>query len=590
MVTRKEDAPPYRGTGTSGGPKPWPDANDEKSQIGRAGDANADVRLQAIRALTEFGTSKERRDLFVKALADKDAKVRHAALLGLFKFDGEPPDAVVTGPARDKDSYLRQAATLLLAEKASLDRLAKLTQDKDTATRLAGVLAVGFRLTLPPTHQPIPESLPLAPWRNADEAYVITFADGKEDLRKLGRVGTFNVAEHWKAGKHSAEQEKLFDLLLARLKDDDEKVRLQAVHFLSLLNDPRSEPEVVRVLKETDEKRLATAAVKPVPELWVAGPFPDGDEGFAAIHAPEQGVIDLSAPYTVGDGKLVWKEAKAPRLFDFGALVGAADASSYYAYCRLESGGREKAQLLVGSDDGIKVWLNGKLVWTNDVSRAALPYQDVVSVQLEPGSNDVLVRVRNHTGSSGVFIHYRARGQVAARLPEKLGLESLADRLKAGGKDIAPEFFTTDWTKAVKEGDAERGRKLFGALACAKCHGITLDAANTGGPSLAEAAKRFTVPYLVESVLLPGKQISPVFKATEVTTTKGQVLTGLAVADDAEKVELLLQDATRKVIPKKEIDSRRLLDSSPMPQGVVKTPAELRDLLAYLLSERPLPP
>ena len=30
--------------------------------------------------------------------------------------------------------------------------------------------------------------------------------------------------------------------------------------------------------------------------------------------------------------------------------------------------------------------------------------------------------------------------------------------------------------------------------------------------------------------------------------------------------------------------------TSPMPAGLVRTPAELRDLLAYLLSERPLPP
>jgi putative heme-binding domain-containing protein len=479
---------------------------------------------------------------------------------------------------------------MLLAEKASLDRLSKLCQDKDGATRLAGVLAVGFRLTVPPATKPLAEGLPLEPWRNAEEAYVIEFADGKEDLRKLGRVGTFTVAEHWKAAKHSPEQEKLFELLLARLKDDDEQVRLQAVHFLSLLNDSRSEPEVVKVLRETDERRLATAPVKMINQLWLVGPFQDDDKGFTKIHAPEQGVIDLTAQYPGGKVKLAWKEAKATRIYDFSELFGPCDGCSFFAYSKLESAGREKAQLLVGSDDGVKVWHNGKLVWTKDASRAALPFQDVVPLMLEPGSNDILVRVRNVTGSSGMYLHYRARGQVSVTMPEKIGLDGLAERLKAGNKELAPEFFTTDWSKAVKDGDAEKGRKLFGSLSCAKCHGITTDAANTGGPSLAEAGKRFTVPYLVESILLPNKQISPVFKATQITTTKGHVFSGLAVADDAQKIELILQDATRKVILKSDVDNRRMLDTSPMPQGVIKTPTELRDILAYLLSDKPLPP
>ena len=48
------------------------------------------------------------------------------------------------------------------------------------------------------------------------------------DLRKLGPVGSFTFAEYWKAIKPSAEQQQLFDLLMERLKDDDEAVKLQA--------------------------------------------------------------------------------------------------------------------------------------------------------------------------------------------------------------------------------------------------------------------------------------------------------------------------------------------------------------------------
>jgi hypothetical protein len=43
-------------------------------------------------------------------------------------------------------------------------------------------------------------------------------------------------------------------------------------------------------------------------------------------------------------------------------------------------------------------------------------------------------------------------------------------------------------------------------------------------------------------------------------------------------------------IPKSDIEERKLLDISPMPQGLVKSPQELQDLLAYLLSTKPAAP
>jgi len=80
------------------------------------------------------------------------------------------------------------------------------------------------------------------------------------------------------------------------------------------------------------------------------------------------------------------------------------------------------------------------------------------------------------------------------------------------------------------------------------------------------------------------------FRAQAITTSAGLTVTGLVVGETADAVELLLPDATRRTIPVKEIEERAATPLSPMPQGLVKTPAELRDLLAYLLSEQPLPP
>ena len=114
---------------------------------------------------------------------------------------------------------------------------------------------------------------------------------------------------------------------------------------------------------------------------------------------------------------------------------------------------------------------------------------------------------------------------------------------------------------------------------------LTADSAGGSGPSLAGAVKRFTVPYLVESVLLPSKTISPVFKSTTIETAGGKLLTGLIVGETGDKIEILLPDTKKVTVPKSEIESRKPSDVSAMPQGVVKTPDELRDILAYVLSE-----
>ena len=64
----------------------------------------------------------------------------------------------------------------------------------------------------------------------------------------------------------------------------------------------------------------------------------------------------------------------------------------------------------------------------------------------------------------------------------------------------------------------------------------------------------------------------------------GKVLTGLVlISETADKIDLLLPDATRRTLAVAEVEQRRVQKTSPMPAGLVKTPAELGDLLAYLL-------
>ena len=382
-----------------------------------------------------------------------------------------------------------------------------------------------------------------------------------------------------------------FDLLIDSLGDKNETVRLQAAYFLSLLNDPQAEPLIAKVRSESARERLSATPLVTIREAWVVGPFADGGAGLKTAHPPETGAIDLSAEYRSGERTVTWQKMRTKDVYDFHTLASPCDDASFYAYCRLQSGRRQPVMLVVGchADDGVRVWHNGHVVMTNEVGHTAKPAEIAAMVELEPGSNDLLVRTNNGVELCSMRMQFRSLDEVVATLPENLGIRGLAERLAAAGdgpETISPEFLEVDWTQAARQGDAEQGRKLFSAdgIGCAKCHAIQSDVSVAGAPSLVGAGRRFTMPHLVESILLPSKQVSPVFRGSLVQTESGAIHSGLVVEETADHIELLLPDAKRLKISKDEIEQRKLQDVSPMPSGTVKTPEELRDLLAFILS------
>lgn len=76
-----------------------------------------------------------------------------------------------------------------------------------------------------------------------------------------------------------------------------------------------------------------------------------------------------------------------------------------YGVVSLKSPRLQETTMLIGSDDGVKVWLNGELVHKALVDRGADDYQDAFPVTLKQGTNVLLVAVDNddHGKFSGFF-------------------------------------------------------------------------------------------------------------------------------------------------------------------------------------------
>ena len=76
-----------------------------------------------------------------------------------------------------------------------------------------------------------------------------------------------------------------------------------------------------------------------------------------------------------------------------------------YGSVVLDSPEEQRTTMLVGSDDAVKVWLNGEVVHQAFVARGAGGYQDFFPVTLKQGQNVLLVALDNHGhgGFSGFF-------------------------------------------------------------------------------------------------------------------------------------------------------------------------------------------
>jgi CubicO group peptidase (beta-lactamase class C family) len=98
----------------------------------------------------------------------------------------------------------------------------------------------------------------------------------------------------------------------------------------------------------------------------------------------------------------VWRVLSAKRgVFDLTRLVGQKDFAVAYAYAEIEMPETRAVLFGLGSDDAIKVWVNGKLVHENWANRPVTTDDDLVELPLQRGANRLLLKIQNGQGLWG---------------------------------------------------------------------------------------------------------------------------------------------------------------------------------------------
>lgn len=134
-------------------------------------------------------------------------------------------------------------------------------------------------------------------------------------------------------------------------------------------------------------------------EDWlIIGPF-RGATGSAELSEDYLHGETVVVP-SAGDPRLnerPWTPAHAPggRYSFLQAEWPFTDYAVAYAHVYVHSPAPMECRMVVGSDDGIAVFLNGEQVFVCDINRAWNPEQDRFHVQLQQGWNRVLLKIRN---------------------------------------------------------------------------------------------------------------------------------------------------------------------------------------------------
>jgi putative heme-binding domain-containing protein len=151
--------------------------------------------------------------------------------------------------------------------------------------------------------------------------------------------------------------------------------------------------------------------------------------------------------------------------------------------------------------------------------------------------------------------------------------------------------------EATVSGDPAKGEKVFwGTAGCSTCH-MVRGHGGVLGPDLSRVGEARSVPYLIDSIREPSKELTSgmldpnnhyglplVYDTVTVVTANGERVVGVAKNEDTFSIQLLDTHQRLQFFLKKNLKEVTHERKSLMPvySETMLKPAELQDLVAYL--------
>jgi hypothetical protein len=364
--------------------------------------------------------------------AAADALIRIGQRSSELSVITQPLAAAVTGQSDEvRAALLRVLGSL--GGPSALDALQAALASKEEALRRAALQAFDEW----PDAGPTPRLIDFAAQTAAQKDHVLALRAAAHMLERDSQLAAMDKVDLCAAALDAARRPEEMRLFLARLGStpdphsvlvlapflDEAPVAQEAASALVQLADgciPDELPTAERALRLIAQRELPApiAAERErvaqrfdefagyVTDWLVSGPYAQagkaGHEIFDVAFPPEQpdASNDDWRPQPVHD------DPRHAWLIDLLGSVGG-DNRAAYLRTRILCEAECDARLELGSDDGVKVWLNEEVVHSNNALRGVSRGADVVPIHLRAGWNTLMLKVTNNGGGWGVCVRLR---------------------------------------------------------------------------------------------------------------------------------------------------------------------------------------
>lgn len=556
-----------------------------------ASDKDPEVRAQVVKALGESGLPGDSLP-FPRLLTDESPRVRAFAAIAAARTKSSGAISLIWQMLeKNEDPYIRHAGSYALSMLCQPRQIAALNQHKDPAVRLAGAIAL----------------------RRMKDPMIAAFLQDED--RK--------VATEAMRGIHDAGIEEARPLVAALL--DELPADLTTMDWRRLLHsafrigDDTNLRRVVAVVLDPKAPAPARAEALRLVGIWSKPPVADQSLGHVAP-LPERDaakVRDVLSPSLGGllklEGSLAepalalvaqYKldlssvdDAALKSLVMNAGLPGAARSEALELYSARKPAGLDGmlGELAEGKDDdlaigAIKRLVAGQPAVALEALKAATAggsahrQQEAWKIAADlkvPGAEslfgDALVKLKEKSGVSPATLELLDAAAKRQEPAVKAALDDYKAAIAASKDPLAP------FLGSLEGGNPAKGAQIFESqpqAQCMRCHAGG-HGGGDAGPSLAAAGKRGDAKFHLESLVNPGAKVAVGYGVTAVTLKGGKSVAGLLLADTNEHVDV---DSNGKVlrVRKGDIESMTPPVSAMPPMGSLVTPAELRDLVAWL--------
>ncbi len=348
-------------------------------------------------------------EVVLAALGQAQQPPARAALLRLLGYTaGAAPLTAVVKAMGDSDAEVRQAAFRALVgwpDATAVPHLVEVARRApDSADAIVALRDGCLRLA---AMEEVPMAERLSAYRS-----VLEVARRPEEKRQavsgLAEMPSFGSLDLLKGCGQDAA-----------LKNEAIPAAIRVARELGTVNYTRAVAALQELKGMTDQEDLRKKADDAIKSLQNAGQTADGSILAWMVSGPFKSegktwkeLFDIEFEPEKAGSKADWRPAGQGTVSKTGLVdlnkTMAGDERVAYLKTQITSERDQPAQLEIGSDDGVKVWLNGKVVDASNVIRPLTPGDDKVKVTLSRGVNRLLLKVIQGGGEWSACCRVRA--------------------------------------------------------------------------------------------------------------------------------------------------------------------------------------